>query len=95
MRFSVKGYEEKGTNGGGQYLNPEAHGLAHFLRVLPVPGHLAGARVQVVAPHIVVDAAVTPSPAVLILQEANHSRSELAQELDGKDERYDGNSNST
>lgn len=77
------------------HLDPEAHRLPHFLRLLPVPGHLAGAWVQVVAPHIVVDAAVTASPRVLILQEADNPRCELTEELDGEDKRDDGNSNST
>lgn len=77
------------------HLNPEAHSLPHFLRLLPIPGHLAGAWVQVVSPDIVVDAAVAASPWILILQEADNSRCELTEELDGKDKRYDGNSNST
>ena len=77
------------------YVHSEAHRLSHFLWVFPVPRHLAGARVQVVAPHIVVDAAVPTSPRVLILQEADNPRRKLTEELDGEDKRYDGNSNST
>lgn len=78
-----------------RYLDPEAHRLPHFLRLLPIPGHLAGSRVQVVATDIVVDAAVAASPRILILQEADNSCRKLAEELDGEDKRYDGNSNST
>lgn len=77
------------------HLDSEAHSLPHFLRFLPIPRHLTGTRVQVVAPHIVVDATVTASPWILILQEADHPRCKLAEELDGKDKRDDGNSNST
>lgn len=78
-----------------RHLDSEAHRLPHFLRFLPIPGHLAGARVQVVAADIVVDAAVAASPRILILQEADNSCCKLAEELDGEDKRYDGNSNST
>lgn len=76
-------------------LDSEAHGLPHLLRLLPVPRHLAGTWVKVVAPDIVVDAAVTASAWVLILQEADNPRCKLTEELDGEDKRYDGNSNST
>lgn len=76
-------------------LDSEAHGLPHFLRLLPVPRHLARPRVKIVAPDIVVDAAVTASAWVLILQEADNPRCKLTEELDGEDKRYDGNSNST
>lgn len=76
-------------------LDPEAHGLPHFLRLLPIPWHLAGTWVEVVAPDIVVDAAVTASPWVLILQEADNPCCKLTEELDGEDKRYDRNSNST
>lgn len=77
------------------HLDSEAHSLSHFLRLLPVPRHLAGTWVEVVAPNIVVDAAVTASAWVLILQEADYPRCKLAEELDGEDKRDDGNSNST
>lgn len=76
-------------------LDSEAHSLPHFLWLLPVPRHLAGTWVKVVAPDIVVDAAVTASAWVLILQEADNPRCKLTEELDGEDKRYDGNSNST
>lgn len=76
-------------------LDSEAHSLPHFLRLLPVPRHLARTWVKIVAPDIVVDAAVTASAWVLILQEADNPRCKLTEELDGEDKRYDGNSNST
>lgn len=77
------------------HLNSKAHSLAHFLWFLPVPRHLAGPWVQVITPHIVVDAAVSASSWILILQKADNPRCKLTEELDSKDKRYDGNSNST
>lgn len=65
------------------------------MRLLPVPGDFAGAWVQVVPPHIVVNAAVAMTPRVLTLQEADHTCCELTEELDDKYECDDGNGYST
>lgn len=72
------------------YMHSEGHAVAHLIGVLPIPGDFAGAGVQVVASHVVINSSLPSALPVLMLEEADYTCGKLKEKLNGEEEGYNG-----